>query len=140
MWNKNIAGHSSELGLGAYDSGNEDEMFAMSSAISKSKYSTSTVAQKRMKPSPSPEQSKLDFSRTLHPTPVNNNNFSFGINWNKFSQFQLSKPLDTCLPSIFPFNGCQVNININNNMQLQQNNNAKRKRHIIYSDSEESQD
>ena len=44
---KNITGHSSERGLDAYDSGNEDEMFAMSSAISKSKYSTSTVAQKK---------------------------------------------------------------------------------------------
>ena len=44
---KNITGHSSERGLGAYDSGNEDEMFAMSSAISKYKYSTSTAAQKK---------------------------------------------------------------------------------------------
>ena len=43
---KNITGHSSECGLDAYDSSNEDEMFAMSSAISKCKYSTSTVAQK----------------------------------------------------------------------------------------------
>ena len=51
--------HSSKLehGLDVYDSGNEDEMFAMSSAISKSKYSTSTVAQKKIKPLPSPEQS-----------------------------------------------------------------------------------
>ena len=45
---KNITGHSSERGLDAYDSGNEDEMFAMSSAISKCKYSTSTVAQKKL--------------------------------------------------------------------------------------------
>ena len=116
-------------------------MFALSSPISKSKHSTSTVAQKKKKePKPPPEQSKLDFSRTLHPTPVDNNNFSFGINWNNFSQSQLSKPLDTCSPGIFSFNGCQVNININNSMQPQQNINAKRKRHIIYSDSEESQD
>ena len=56
----------------------------MSSAISKSKYSTSTVVKKKIKPSPSPEQSKLDFSRTLHPTPINNSNFSFRINWNDF--------------------------------------------------------
>ena len=35
---------------------------------------------KIIKKSSSPEQSKLDFSRTLHPTPVDNNNFSFGIN------------------------------------------------------------
>ena len=137
---KNITDHSSERGLDAYDSGNGDEMFAMSSAISKSKYSTSTVAQKIIKLSPSPKQSKLDFSRTLHPTLVNNNSFSFGINWNNFSRSQLSKPLDTCLPGFFSFNRCQVNININNIMQPQQNNNAKRKRHIIYSDSEESQD
>ena len=34
---KNITGYSSECGLDAYDSGNEDKMFAMSSAISKSK-------------------------------------------------------------------------------------------------------
>ena len=81
---------------------------------------------KKIKPSPSPEQSKLDFSRTLYPTPVDNNNFSFGINWNNFSQSQLSKPLDTCSPGIFSFNGCQVNININNSMQPQQNINAKR--------------
>ena len=42
--------HSSKLehGLDVYDSGNEDEMFAMSSAISKSKYSTSTVAPKKL--------------------------------------------------------------------------------------------
>ena len=79
-------------------------MFAMSSAISKCKNSSSTVGQKKkkkIKPSPSPEQSKLDFSRTLHPTPVYNNNFSFGINWNNFSQSQLSKPLDTCSPGFF---------------------------------------
>ena len=44
---KNITDDSSERGLDAYDSGNEDEMFAMSSAISKCKYSTSTVAQKK---------------------------------------------------------------------------------------------
>ena len=70
---KHITGHSSERGLDAYDSGNEDEMFALSSPISKSKHSTSTVAQKKKKePKPSPEQSKLDFSRTLHPTPVDN--------------------------------------------------------------------
>ena len=137
---KNITGHSSEHGFDAYDSSNKDEMFAMSSAISKCKCSTSTVAQKKIKPSPSPEQSKLDFSRTLHPTPVDNNNFPFGINWNNFSQSQLSKPLDTCSPGIFSFNGCQVNININNSMQPQQNINTKRERHIIYSDSEESQD
>ena len=37
---RNIKGHSSEQELGAYDSRNEDEM---SSAISKSKYSTSPV-------------------------------------------------------------------------------------------------
>ena len=98
------------------------------------------LLKKKIKPSPSPEQSKLDFSRTLYPTPVDNNNFSFGINWNNFSQSQLSKPLDTCSPGIFSFNGCQVNININDSMQPQQNDNAKRKRHIIYSDSEESQD
>ena len=45
---KNITGHSSERGLDAHDSGNEDEMFAMWSAISKCKYSTSTVAQKKL--------------------------------------------------------------------------------------------
>ena len=55
-----MTGLSPERGLDAYDSGSEDETFAMSS--------------------PSTEQSKLDFSRTPHPTPVNNNNFSFGIN------------------------------------------------------------
>ena len=98
------------------------------------------LIKKKIKPSPSPEQSKLDFSRTLHLTPVDNNNFSFGMNWNNLSQSQLSKPLDTFSPGIFSFNGRQVNININNSMQPQQNNNAKRKRHIIYSDSEESQD
>ena len=46
---KNITGHSSERGLDAYDCGNEDEMFAMSSVISKSKYSTSTVVQTNKK-------------------------------------------------------------------------------------------
>ena len=53
---------------------------------------------------------------------------------------QLSKSLGTCSRGIFSFNGCQININTNNSMQPQQNDNAKRKRHIIYSDSEESQD
>ena len=57
----------------------------MSSAISKSKYFTSTVAQNKIKPSPSPEQSKLDFSRILHPILVDTNNFSFGINSINFS-------------------------------------------------------
>ena len=109
--------------------------FVMPSAISKSKYSTATVVQKKFQPSPSPEQSKPEFSRTLHQTPVNNNNFSFGLNCNAFLQSQLSKPFGTCLSGI----GCHVNININNSMHPQQNNNAKRKRHIIYSDFEESQ-
>ena len=36
---KNITGHISERRLDIYDFGNEDEMFAMLSAISKSKYS-----------------------------------------------------------------------------------------------------
>ena len=45
---KNITGHSSERGLDAYDSGNEDEIFAMSSVISKCKCSTSTVAKKKL--------------------------------------------------------------------------------------------
>ena len=65
-------------------------------------------------------------------------NFLFGINWNDLSQSRLSKPFGTCSSGIFCFNGCQVNINTNNSKQSQQNNNAKRKRHIIYSDSEES--
>ena len=56
---------------------------------------------KIIKKSSSSEQSKLDFSRTLHPTPVDNNNFPFGINCNNFSQSQLSKPLGTCSPGIF---------------------------------------
>ena len=98
------------------------------------------LLKKKIKPSPSLEQSKLDFSRILHPTPAGNNSFSFGINWNNFSQSQLSKSLGTCSRGIFSFNGCQININTNKSMQPQQNDNAKRKRHIIYSDSEESQD
>ena len=77
---KNITCHISERGRDAYDSGNEDEMFSMSPAISKFKYCTWTVVQKTFKPSPSPVQSKLDFSKTLHPAPVDNNKFSFGIN------------------------------------------------------------
>ena len=44
---KNITGHSSERGLDTYHFGNEDEMFAMSSEISKSKYSSSTVILKK---------------------------------------------------------------------------------------------
>ena len=95
---------------------------------------------RKIKPSPSPEQSKHDFCRTFYPTPVKNNTFSFRINWNDVSQSQLSKPFGTCSPGTFSFDGCQVNININNNLQPQQNNNAKRKRHTIYSDLEESQD
>ena len=97
---KNITGHSSERGLDTYDSDNEEKMFAMSSAISISKYSISTVVQKIFQPSSSPEQSKLDFSRTLHLTPVHNN-FSFGINWNDLSQLRLSKTFGTCSSGIF---------------------------------------
>ena len=108
---KNIIGHNCERGIDACDSGNEDEMFGMSSAISKCtqqylNYSTSTVTpkkKKKIKPSPSSEQSKLDFSWILYLTPVDNNNFSFGINWNNFSQPQLSKPLDNCSADIFSF-------------------------------------
>ena len=82
---KYITGQSSKRRLDAYDSGNEAEMFEMSSAISKFKYSTSTVVQKKFHPSPSPEQCKLDFSKALHTTPIDNNNFSYGINSNDFS-------------------------------------------------------
>ena len=46
---KRKTSHCPERGLDAHDSGNEDEMFAMLSAISKSKYFTSTVAQKKKK-------------------------------------------------------------------------------------------
>ena len=45
---KNITGHSSEREIDAYDCDNEDEMFAMSSAISKSKCSSSTVPHKNL--------------------------------------------------------------------------------------------
>ena len=44
---KDLAGHSSEGGLDAYDSDNDDKIFAMSSAISKSRNSASTVVQKK---------------------------------------------------------------------------------------------
>ena len=98
---KNITGHSSERGLDTYDSDNEEKMFGMSSAISISKYSISTVVQKKFQPSSSPEQSKLNFSRTLHPTPVDNNNFSLGKNWNDLSQSRLSTPFGTCSSGIF---------------------------------------
>ena len=43
---KNITGHRFDHGLDAHDSSNEDEIFEMSSAISKSKYSKSTVVRK----------------------------------------------------------------------------------------------
>ena len=45
---KNITGHNFERGLDAYDPGNENEFFAMSSVISKSTYSTLTVVQKKL--------------------------------------------------------------------------------------------
>ena len=69
--------HSSKLerGLDVYDSGNEDDIFAMSSAISKSKCSISTVAQKKL--------SHRHHRNNL--TPVDNNNCSFEINLNNFS-------------------------------------------------------
>ena len=59
-------------------------------------------------PSPSPEKYKLDFSKTYHPTTLDNNNFSFGIDWNNFSQSELNKSPDTYSPGIFSFNGFQV--------------------------------
>ena len=45
---KSITVYSSERGLDAYDSGNEDEMFAMPSTISKSKYSTLNIVKKKL--------------------------------------------------------------------------------------------
>ena len=45
---KSITVYSSERGLDAYDSGNEDEMFAMPSTISKSKYSTLNNVKKKL--------------------------------------------------------------------------------------------
>ena len=116
---KNITGHSSECGLDAYDS----EM-----KMKRLQYLNVSTPPRLLLSS---EHSKRNFSRTLYPTPVDNKNFSFRINWNNFSQSQLSKPLGTSSPGIFSFNGCQVNTNIDNSMQPQQNINAKRKRHII---------
>lgn len=45
---KSITVYSSERGLDAYDSGNEDEMFVMPSTISKSKYSTLNIVKKKL--------------------------------------------------------------------------------------------
>ena len=45
---KSITVYSSDNGLDAYDSGNEDEMFAMPSTISKSKYSTLNIVKKKL--------------------------------------------------------------------------------------------
>ena len=45
---KSITVYSSERGLDAYDSGNEDERFAMPSTISKSKYSTLNIVKKKL--------------------------------------------------------------------------------------------
>ena len=45
---KSITVYSSERGLDAYDSGNEDEMFSMPSTISKSKYSTLNIVKKKL--------------------------------------------------------------------------------------------
>ena len=45
---KSITVYSSERGLDAYDSGNEDEMFAMPSTISKPKYSTLNIVKKKL--------------------------------------------------------------------------------------------
>ena len=46
---KSITVYSSERGLDAYNSGNEDEMFAMPlTTISKSKYSTLNIVKKKL--------------------------------------------------------------------------------------------
>ena len=151
---KNITGHSSERGLDAYDSGNEDEMFAMSSAICKSlppkanSYSSSSTRSTISK-LPQPSKSliqvptffqgppQVKFAETLQPGPIDNTNFSFGINWN--DNFNLQNPFRSS-QGLFSFNACQVNINMNNSNQPQQSKQNKRKPRVIYSDSEESQE
>lgn len=123
---KSITIYSSERGLDAYDSGNEDEMFAMPSTISKSKYSTLNIVKKKL-------------TRRHH---QNNLNLIFpGIFIQHCRQKQLFfRHKSECFLTVptkqvswnfftkyFSFNECQVNININKSILPQRNNNVKSK-------------
>ena len=115
---KNITGHSSEKGLDAYDSGNENDMCAMSAAISISSNNINEAVNK------STAHASTILKSSALPSA---NNFSFGIDWynsvgNKNQQQQTQR-------SCFNFNNCNVEIIINNSNQ---NNEKKRKRLMIY--------
>ena len=103
---RNITGHASEQGLDAYDSGNEEERYSMSRAINGE---TST--------------SKSNLNQQ--------SNFSFGIDWNKFTDTNVTS---SSSGNFFFFN-CNVTINKNTTI----NQNPKKKRLAIISDSEDSQ-
>ena len=78
---KNITGHSSECVLDTYDFGNEDEMFAMSSAICKASVPLKCSSPNSRKKNLIQSHDFMECHRTLHPLSNSSNNFSFGINW-----------------------------------------------------------
>ena len=103
---KNITGHASEQALDAYDSGNEEEMYSMSRAINGEILT-----------------SKCNLNQQ--------SNFSFGIDWNNFTDTNVTSSSS----GNFYFSNCNVTINKNTTI----NQNPKKKRLAIISDSEDSQ-
>jgi len=118
---KNITGHSTEKGLDAYDSGNEDEMHAMSKVIS----GTGNNHQSQslpLHPQVYPQHLQSQISSTT------TSNFNFGINWNEPPSAS-KQPIQN-----FYFNHCNVTVNNASTCP------PKRKRLAIISDSESSQE
>jgi len=118
---KNITGHSTEKGLDAYDSGNEDEMHAMSKVIS----GTGNNHQSQslpLHPQVHPQHLQSQISSTT------TSNFNFGINWNEPPSAS-KQPIQN-----FYFNHCNVTVNNASTCP------PKRKRLAIISDSESSQE
>ena len=105
---KNITGHANEKGFDPYDSGNEEEMFKISSAI-KHIHCDRAPSSTLVKPPPLPF---LTIVKTPEPTiqqssnrPICNSAFDFGIRWCE-NRCTVDQP--------FIFNNCHVTISQSN--------------------------
>lgn len=127
---KNITGHANEKGLDPYDSGNEEEMFKISSAI-KHIHCDRAPSSTLVKPPP------LPFSTIVKPPkptiqqssnrPICNSAFDFGIRWCE-NRCTVDQP--------FIFNNCHVTIN-QSNSSTETSKVDRRRRLRIESDSED---
>ena len=143
---KNVTGHSSEKGLDPYDSGDDNELCRMSRAISCNANSNSASGKSLTTLQPIIPYAAPQLPKTVTSTNLNNvrpvicavpkpltGNFSFGIDFNQMLNGHKSSQTAYGTSSGNVYNNCVFNINTVEPCK------PKKRRLVIYSDSEDSQ-